>query len=341
MKPSKGMRERGQTDQVTVDSTPLVGVIIPTHNRWALAEEAIRSLLSDDYPAKTIYLVDDGSVDGTADACREKYPQVRICKGDGDLWWSGAINLGLERALGDGVDLIAWFNDDNRVERSTISEMVVCHQRHGQDTIIAARTVSTVTGIDEWAGDPPRWHPDYGRWQPSPSLPAVPGVGAGAGHPVRKLDHPPGGRGVLFPATCFKTVGQIDQRRFPHYWADHDFHYRAMKFGYRYLLAERAVVWNRPNQNGQAPSDQFSWRWCFNFLLSRRSAMNLPTLRRLLRRHLAAAEYRAIWYPIVWRSLTWLASGWVNRHPRTRRSIRGTWRLLNLLREGFRGGAGQ
>ena len=208
-KPSKLMPERGLTDQVTVDSAPLVGVIIPTYNRWSLAEEAIRSLLSDDYPDKKIYLVDDGSVDGTADVCREKYPEVRICAGDGALWWSGAINLGLEQALGDGVELIAWLNDDNRVERSTISEMVACHQSHGQDTIIAARTISTATGGDEWAGDPPRWHPDYGQWQPSPPLPAAPGEGTGAGHPVRKLDHPPGGRGVLFPAACFTSVGRI------------------------------------------------------------------------------------------------------------------------------------
>lgn len=318
------------------DLPPLVGVIIPTHNRWRLADEALASLLSDGYPRKTIYLIDDGSVDGTSEFCQAKYPQVKISHGDGDLWWSGAINLGLRKAMADEVDLIIWLNDDNLVEKTTISALVQAHEFCGPASIIAARTLSTQTKEEEWAGDPPRWHPDYDQWARSSSQSVESSQVEGPFPPTRRLEHPPGGRGVLFPVTCFVNVGMIDQQSFPHYWADHDFHYRAMKAGYQYHLAARAIVWNRPNSSGGGPDDRFTLRWCRFFLFSRRSAMNLPTLHRLLKRHLSAREYRRIWYPLLGSTLLWLASGWINRYPQVRQKLRGLRRLINHIHGGSR-----
>lgn len=313
-------------------NAPAVAVIIPTHNRWNLAHEAITALLADDYPHKTIYLVDDGSIDGTSTRCRENYPEIRICPGDGKLWWGGAINVGIEQALLDGFELVFWLNDDNLVERSTIRQMVDIHLQCGKDTIIASRTVSTTNGEDEWAGHPPRWHPDYAGWTAQPPL-LSPSVIQSLDNPLyRKIDHPPGGRGVLIPSSCFSVVGLIDQRCFPHYWADHDFHYRARKQGYRYILAEGAVVWNRPNSSLNQIDNCFSIGWSLQFLFAKRSAMNLPTLRRLLMRHLDPDDYRHIWYPHLWNTSLWLASGWVNRHPWIHKNIRSAWNLINSLR---------
>jgi GT2 family glycosyltransferase len=316
-------------DSSGVRPLPLVAVIVPTHNRWTLAEEAVRSLLEDDYSRKIIYLIDDGSIDGTSIICHQKYPQVKIHQGDGHLWWSGAINQGIELALSDNVDLILWLNDDNKVDRSTIREMVEVHELSGDDSIIAARTLSTVTGEAEWEGDPPRWHPSYGHWSPAPAT----AISEPLPTARRIIEHPPGGRGVLFPIACFRRVGLIDQKNFPHYWADHDFHYRAMKSGYRYFLAERAVVWNRPNRGGEELNQAFSIRWCLHFLFARRSPMNLPTLRRLLRRHLTAREYREIWNTHLRQTLFWLSSGWVNRHPLIHKIVKTTWRRFNPLQQ--------
>ena len=306
-------------------SLPRVAVIIPTYNRRESVLETLEALLGDDYPEKTIILVDDGSVDGTSDFCRRRFPQVELVRGDGNLWWSGAINLGLEVARRGRFELVAWFNDDNRVESGTLKIMVAAaRQLAGQcavqgeaRTIVAARTRSTLTGADEWIGEPPRWHSDYGHWQPQTmDRETVP------------LDNPPGGRGVLIPMACFEEIGGIDQRHFPHYWADHDFHYRAMKAGYRYYLATGAVVWNRPNRPTSDEADRFSLRWILHFLFSRRSPMNLPTLRRLLKRHLARDEYRARWSLLLRQTAGWLASGWMVRHPRLHRLARIARRIF-------------
>lgn len=317
-----------------------VAVIIPTHNRWAAADRALSSLTRDGYPWKSIFLVDDGSSDGTAKLCRERYPEVTILSGNGDLWWSGAINLGLAAALRGEFELVLWLNDDNRVEGDTLQLMVDAYLRCGERSVICARTRSTETGEDEWTGEPPRWHPD---WTATPGLlpgnppgsppGSLPGSlpGTPEDEPDLSLEHPPGGRGVLIPVACFRDIGLVDQRNFPHYWADHDFHYRAMKYGYGYYLASGAFIWNQPNQARFDESDRFSLRWIKGFLLSRRSPMNLPTLRRLLKRHLPPDEYRSIFYPFATRTMIWLASGWIARHPLIHRPMRSIFNLFRHL----------
>lgn len=302
------------------EAEPMVAIILPTHNRRKELAEMLRTLHSDRYPRRRIILIDDGSSDDTARFVADSFPDVEQLHGDGSLWWSGAINLGISAAIESDADLILWINDDNRLEPDTITEMVASYRRSGARSIICARTRSTATGEDEWVGEPPRWHPQFGNWT-SPPLES---------DDVAAF-HPPGGRGVLIPAFCFAEIGMVDQQCFPHYWADHDFHYRAMKAGYNYRIATRAVVWNSPNSKRPNDPDEFSTRWVLHFLFSRRSPMNLPTLHRLMKRHLAPGEYRTIFYPLLIGTLKWLASGWIVRHPYIYRPLKA----LNVVRRNF------
>ena len=216
--------------------TPKVGVIIPTHNRWSIASRSLQCLITDRYRNKQIYLIDDGCTDETKGQVSLLFPDINVLNGDGSLWWSGAINLGLINILQHNFDLILWLNDDNYVEEETIQRLVNAHICLGQNSIVAARTKSLLTNLDEWQGNPPRWHPHYETWN------KVCGE-----NEYMPLEHPPGGRGVLFPVHCFREVGLVDNKSFPHYWADHDFHYRAMKAGFQYFLVCDAVVCNVPN----------------------------------------------------------------------------------------------
>lgn len=310
------------------NSSLRVAVIIPTHNRWAAADRALNALKGDDYSRKSVFLIDDGSTDGTADSCRKSYPEVTIIDGDGALWWSGAINLGLDAVMRGEFDLVAWLNDDNRVETNTLRLMVEAYLRCGDRSVICARTRSTATGLDEWSGEPPRWH---SKWSAETAPAASSGPSDIGPEPDRPLEHPPGGRGVLIPLSCFREIGMVDQRNFPHYWADHDFHYRAMKAGYHYYLASGAFIWNEPNRTRYDESDRYSLRWIVSFLFSRRSPMNLPTLRRLLKRHLPRDEYRSTFYPLATRTTSWLASGWVARHPLIHGSLRSIRKTLRRV----------
>src|SRR5262245_11719890 len=95
---------------------PRLFVVIPTHNRWEQARVCLSALSRATYERFETVLIEDGCVDGTAEHCKKEFPDVHILHGDGNLWWSGAINLGVEYALEHGADAIVWLNDDNRVE---------------------------------------------------------------------------------------------------------------------------------------------------------------------------------------------------------------------------------
>jgi glycosyltransferase involved in cell wall biosynthesis len=102
---------------------PFVSVLIDTYNHERFIEEAIVSVLEQDFPAseREIIVVDDGSTDGTPEIVRKFEPRLRLvrkvnggqasafnvgipeCKGeivsflDGDDWWA---NTKLSRVIG-------------------------------------------------------------------------------------------------------------------------------------------------------------------------------------------------------------------------------------------------
>ncbi len=308
------MPPASQTDR----TGPLVFVVIPTYNRWHEARETLSCLFSSDYPNFKIVLVEDGCSDETAAACQAEFPAVVILHGDGNLWWSGSINKGVDYALAHDAEAVIWLNDDNRVEKETLSLMVESFQRQGDRSVTCARTKSTATGADEWIGNPPRWHRDFESWK-APDLSAL----------DVPIEHPPGGRGVLIPIGCFREIGLVDQKTFPQFWGDHDFHYRAMEAGYRYHLATAARIWNVPNKQRAEARDLFSAKGARWFLFNRRSAMNMPTVRRLLKRHLPKREFRRTFYPMLWRHLVWLSYGWLRQKPFLRMPLRKIKRSIS------------
>ena len=106
-------RESESSDELG-DSTPLLSVVIPTHNVVEYLDETIRSVLSSRDVDLEVVIVDDWSTDGTHDialrhAARD--PRVRVYRSSG-RGGGQARNLGVELARGrylafsDGDDLV-------------------------------------------------------------------------------------------------------------------------------------------------------------------------------------------------------------------------------------------
>ena len=60
----------------------------------------------------TIFLVDDGSTDGTYEAVRHLFPDVILLRGDGSLYMYGSMRLAVEHARKRGLDAAILMNDD-------------------------------------------------------------------------------------------------------------------------------------------------------------------------------------------------------------------------------------
>jgi glycosyltransferase involved in cell wall biosynthesis len=81
---------------------PLISVIIPTYNHSQFLEEAIQSVLAQEYQNLEIIVIDDGSTDGTREIL-SKYQGKVICIFQSNKGPSAARNRGIKVARGQYV----------------------------------------------------------------------------------------------------------------------------------------------------------------------------------------------------------------------------------------------
>jgi GT2 family glycosyltransferase len=96
-------------------SSDRIAVILTCFNRRAKTLECLEALFQQSYLPKAqldVYLTDDGSTDGTAEAVKQAYPNIQILQGDGNLFWCGGMNLAFAEALKGDYDFYLWLNDD-------------------------------------------------------------------------------------------------------------------------------------------------------------------------------------------------------------------------------------
>jgi glycosyltransferase involved in cell wall biosynthesis len=86
---------------------PFVSVLIDTYNHEKFIEQAILSVLEQDFPAaeREVIVVDDGSADMTPDVVRKFTPHVRLlCKPNGGQ--ASAFNAGIPECRGEVVSFL-------------------------------------------------------------------------------------------------------------------------------------------------------------------------------------------------------------------------------------------
>jgi glycosyltransferase involved in cell wall biosynthesis len=101
-------------EQATLDRSPLISVVLPTHNRAALLPRAVASVRAQRYATWEIVLVDDASTDDTpavverlqAELGPDRLQSIRVVPGG----VCAARNQALVAAKGT---LIAYLDDDN------------------------------------------------------------------------------------------------------------------------------------------------------------------------------------------------------------------------------------
>lgn len=84
-----------------------------------------------------VYLVDDGSTDGTSEAIKQKYPQVHIIKGNGNLFWSRGMYTAWKEAIKGSYDFYLWLNDDVELYPFFLQELTEC-MTYGQNQCIVS-----------------------------------------------------------------------------------------------------------------------------------------------------------------------------------------------------------
>ena len=101
------------SDSQVVTNVFRVAVLVACHNRREKTIKCLKSLIvakPDNWQFR-IYLVDDGSTDGTAEAVRKLNLDVKIIQGPGTWYWAHSMYQA-EMSIDRPFDSILWINDD-------------------------------------------------------------------------------------------------------------------------------------------------------------------------------------------------------------------------------------
>ncbi len=105
-------------------SYPLVYIIILNWNQLELTLDCLESLGKIDYPRYEVILVDNGSIDDSVTAIRQRYPHLEIIENGDNLGFTEANNIGIRRALAQDADYVLLLNNDTVVHPAFVSALV-------------------------------------------------------------------------------------------------------------------------------------------------------------------------------------------------------------------------
>lgn len=218
-----------------------VAIVIPVHNRRQITLQCLRSLsrIASDGLDVSIFVVDDGSTDGTSAEIAREFPEVNLIQGDGALHYAAGTNRGIEAALNWAPDYIVTMNDD-----------AVFHEQFLQKLVETAKlNEHSIVGSLLLLWDEPHrvfqvgqvWKTLHGGWVIPENLTTfnVPQTAFDVECIV--------GNCVLFPVKAILENGLMDEKKFPHGWGDAQYLMRMRKAGWRLLVEPRSYVWCEPN----------------------------------------------------------------------------------------------
>lgn len=194
-----------------------IAVLMTCFNRRETTLNCLTSLYQQKIPQDVfveVYLVDDGSTDGTEEAIRNHFPSVVIIKGNGNLFWGGGMRLAWKEAAKGNYHAYLWLNDDTLLLPDAIAKLlsiaINIRENEGYEGIIIGSCFDPKSGNQTYGG----------RLKKNQNF-------------VTSNDLPlqcdlMNGNIVLVPNSVFEILGNISPE-FVHLGGDNDYGQRAIK----------------------------------------------------------------------------------------------------------------
>ncbi|MEI8573507.1 glycosyltransferase family 2 protein [Methylomonas sp. LW13] len=247
-----------------------IWICIPVFNRIDFTMQCLASLVKQDYNDYKIVICDHGSTDGTSERIQVEYPEVILLSADCSLWWTGAINVCIQYVLehaGEN-DLLLTLNNDTELPTDYLKQLISCSEKY-RNSIVTSVIHDIKTGELFDIG--------YRQnWLLATSMP----VDFERDHiandrDVIEITHA-SGRGTLFPIAVFQRIGLYDEKHLPHYAADYDFSFKAVRSGFKIYVSKKCRVFSHIEATGLTTVlSQFSMKNMLNYFSGMRSPANL------------------------------------------------------------------
>jgi GT2 family glycosyltransferase len=120
------------------DSRPLLAVVIVNWNGQHFLEACLTSVLEQRPAPDRVIVVDNGSIDGSQEYLRTRWPQVVTLDAGSNLGFSGGNNLGIRDALEAGADYVLLLNNDAQLLPGALGELLLALEEMGPAAWAAA-----------------------------------------------------------------------------------------------------------------------------------------------------------------------------------------------------------
>ncbi|MGJ7918461.1 glycosyltransferase family 2 protein [Massilia sp. LXY-6] len=219
-----------------------IAVILSCFNRKQKTLDAIGCVLAQSALEQVtidFFVTDDGSQDGTSEAVLARYPEIRILKGNGRLFWNGGMRLAWSEAFKGSYDFFLWLNDDTFLFPDSVRRMLETHAlglgRHGKAGIVVGSTQDE-QGRTSYGGER----------QKGPLRPLTLKTVAAQSH-IQSCDTF-NGNCVLISNAAAAVLGNLDSH-FVHAIGDTDYGLRAKRAG--------IPMWIMPGHAGRCVNDHY------------------------------------------------------------------------------------
>lgn len=202
-----------------------IAVLITCFNRKIKTIRCLEKLYTQNIDASyglDIFLVDDGSTDGTGQAVSAMFPTVNLIKGDGNLYWNRGMSLAWSTAGYKGYDFYLWLNDDVELFDIALAKLLHIYENASltKPFILVGSTCDPVSGKTTYGGMN-RSTVRFRNFRFELINPGIDLISADTMH----------GNIVLIPEDISNRLGGIDPT-FSHAMGDTDFGLRATVAGY-------------------------------------------------------------------------------------------------------------
>lgn len=198
--------------------------LMTCYNRVNTTLDCLRCLFAQRLPQECrldVFLVDDASPDKTGLRVCEKFPQVHVIQGKGELFWSQGMRLAWDAAVATGIPKVTdetfflWLNDDVLLKTDAIAGLLVDY----------ARVKSVVVGT--FSTDVTECCISYGATRYFPD-----------GKEPRPADKMMNGNLVLVPYDVYKVVGPI-YGGYHHQYGDYDYGLLLRRKGFEFYASSK------------------------------------------------------------------------------------------------------
>ena len=218
----------------------MVYIVIPVHNRKEYTFDCLTSLRNQSVENKVI-VVDDGSTDGTKEMLAEKFPDVIVLRGDGTLFWTAAINMGIRHALKLSASVVMTLNNDT-IAASDFLEKMMYWAGQKPNALLGAFDVDVKTKKPYYGGEIMHWALDKSSY-------LLDTLKESEQHGLHEVSVFPA-RGLLIPRAVFDSIGLFEEKMLPHYMADMDFTLLAKRKGFPIYCNYDAILYTYPDEGG-------------------------------------------------------------------------------------------